>query len=285
MKKCFVIMPFSRTSQKHSAEYWERFFRDFLTPALRRCRYAAYKSEGTPHNITKEIIESLSTADLVLAVLTDTRHNVMYELGIRHSLRLGTIMIIEEGQPLPFDLSNYGVLFYSDRRRDGFATELKRQIATAEKGTKDSPVTDFLRNQRIAISVHTAIARLRQSADLVRGMKSGDLHRALARIRKLQKTWIPGVEQVSVVDQAGRVVLHADGDFPTLTADECWKDVILGGRTLYELMKQRNWGFRIAQLKEFQDAGRLTAIAWETIPSPTCMIVAEAHYFQEDRPY
>lgn len=283
MKRCFVILPFSKTSGKHTAQYWETFFQEFITPALRKCGYDAYKAKGTPQNITKEIIEALAATDLVLAVLTDTRHNVMYELGIRHSLRLGTVITIEEGQDLPFDLSNYGVLSYSDQDPGKFAAELKNQIATVRTGAKDSPVTDFLHNQRITISVHVAMARLRQCADLVRGLRTSDLNVALARISKLQKTWIRGVEQVSVVNSRGRVVLHADGDFPRLTADKCWKDVILQGGSLYELMKHRNWGFRIAQLKEFPN--RLTAIAWETIPLPACMIVAEAHYYQEDRPY
>ena len=57
----------------------------------------------------------LQNADIVLADLTDTSANVMYELGIRHCIGDRTIMIIEKNQEgkIPFFLQNYRIIPYS----------------------------------------------------------------------------------------------------------------------------------------------------------------------------
>ena len=88
-------------------------------------------------------------ADLVLAVLTDFNTNVWYELGIRHALRKGTIMVIEERQKLPFDISQYGVIKYEDSITGAhdFEAGLKSFIRKIEvEQPVDSPVFEFLRS-------------------------------------------------------------------------------------------------------------------------------------------
>jgi hypothetical protein len=50
------------------------------------------------------IVEHIHRADVVLADTTDRNANVFYELGIRHSLRKGTIIVCQAGQELPSDL-------------------------------------------------------------------------------------------------------------------------------------------------------------------------------------
>jgi hypothetical protein len=225
MKKCFVIMPFSNTSEEHTSGYWSGLFETFLTPALRKHGYEAYKSVDTPNNITKRIVKELAMADLVLAVLTDGRPNVLYELGVRHSLRNGTIMIME-GAERPFDISNYGILSYSDQDLAKFKSDLGRYIRAAEERSEDSPVADFL-NQRITVSVNLAIGRLRQCVEVVRESPPEQFDRALDAIRELQKGWCPEREQVSVV-RDGLVRLHVEPGTQGQRADQCWQDETLG---------------------------------------------------------
>jgi hypothetical protein len=63
-------------------------------------------------NIIKAIVNELYYSHIVLAVLTDYNPNVLYELGTRHSLKRGTIMMLQKGQKIPFDIAQYGVIYY-----------------------------------------------------------------------------------------------------------------------------------------------------------------------------
>lgn len=273
-------MPFSKTTEAHDEKYWDNFFETFLKPALEQHAFAAYKSVDAPNNITKHIIRELAMADLVLAVLTDNKPNVFYELGVRHSLRQGTIMILE-GDKRPFDISNYGILRYKDDNLEKFKTELGRYIKIANERNEDSPVADFL-NQRITVSVNLAIGRLRQCVEILTRQDSLDIELALAEIRDMQKTWETDREQVTVAIN-DIIKLHARRDVEEQPASNCWKDETFESKSLYHVMKDRRWGFRIAQVQEHRN--RLTAIAFEKLDKPDCMVVAEAHYYQENRPY
>jgi len=146
-KRCFVIMPFSQTTEKHSTLYWDNFFMKFIKPAIEKFGYSCSRSKAQPSNIIKDILKELLEVDLVLAVLTDFNANVWYELGIRHALRKGTIMIIEEGERLPFDISQYGVIMYSDTivGVSDFEEKLESFIVRIETDKPaDSPAIDFL---------------------------------------------------------------------------------------------------------------------------------------------
>jgi CheY-like chemotaxis protein len=146
-KQCFVIMPFSQTNEKHTELYWTEFFQNFIKPSLKKFKYSCVRSDAKPSNIIKEIINQLMDSELVIAVLTDFNANVWYELGIRHSLQRGTIMIIEEGQNLPFDISQYGVIHYKESISGAkdFEKKLKHFIENIENyKTPDNPVSEFI---------------------------------------------------------------------------------------------------------------------------------------------
>jgi hypothetical protein len=133
-KRCFVIMPFSKTTNDHTEEYWTEFFHQFIKPTVDNLGYECIKSTARPKNIIKSILEELVSADIVVAVLTDNNPNVWYALGTRHALRSGTIMVIEEGQKIPFDISQYGVIVYTDKiaKRAQFEKNLEAFIEDIE---------------------------------------------------------------------------------------------------------------------------------------------------------
>jgi hypothetical protein len=271
-------MPFSGTTPAHDAAYWNQFFERFISVALDKYGYKAYKSVDTPNNIIKNIIRELAMADLVLAVLTDNKPLVFYELGVRHSLRHGTIMILKEGEARPFDISNYGILPYKEGDLVKFTEDLGRYIQAAEDAKEDSPVADFLK-QGITVATNTAIGKLRRWVELIQG---NQLEASLQQIRELQINSKSDREQVSVVVN-DIVRVHADGNQINKRAEEIWKDQTYDNKSLFPLMKERRWGFRIAQIKD--KANRLTALAWETVVDPYCIVISEAHYYQDDRPY
>lgn len=78
-----------------------------------RCIRADFVTESG--SITRDVIGRLYRSDAVIADLTDLNPNVFYELGVRHSLRSGTILIALKGTKPPFDLGDLRVIPYEDR--------------------------------------------------------------------------------------------------------------------------------------------------------------------------
>lgn len=147
-KKCFVIMPFSATTERHTEQYWTKFF-EYLKEVITGLDYGyeVTRSAAIPGNIVKKIIEKLSEADIVVAVLTDKNANVWYELGTRHAIRPGTILLIEAGQRLPSDIASYGTIYYDDTHagHDQFRKDMKDALEKHASGeAADSPALDFL---------------------------------------------------------------------------------------------------------------------------------------------
>lgn len=68
-----------------------------------------------PGEITVALKSMLRREALVIADLTDSNPNVMYELGLRHAVGLPCIHIAEAGTKLPFDLQNHRTVFYDLR--------------------------------------------------------------------------------------------------------------------------------------------------------------------------
>jgi nucleoside 2-deoxyribosyltransferase len=158
-KHCFVIMPFSTTGdrQQHTTEYWTNFFSKVIKPAVENLGYMCKRSSAQPGNIMRAIVNELVTSDVVLAVLTDFNPNVMYELGTRHSLKHGTIMMLERGQDIPFDIKHYGVIYYDDNLASGqkFQEDLRDFIQNIESDGPDSPVLDFVIKHEMSSNITT----------------------------------------------------------------------------------------------------------------------------------
>jgi hypothetical protein len=110
---CYVIMPFH---ERYATTYMEA-----IRPAI--AKVAAERGEQwechraddirLPGSITKEIVASLHTADLVIADLTGHNPNVFYELGVVHSAGRPTIIITQQIEELPFDLKTCRVCPYT----------------------------------------------------------------------------------------------------------------------------------------------------------------------------
>ena len=65
-KHCFVIMPFSTTGDKHTTEYWDIFFSNFIKPAVENLGYTCKRSNAQPGNIIKAIVNELVTKSSVI---------------------------------------------------------------------------------------------------------------------------------------------------------------------------------------------------------------------------
>lgn len=149
-KNCFVIMPYSTTDSCTEGE-WTKIFKDLIKPAVEGSgfNYECYRSNLVHGSIIENILDNLNRSDLVIADITDSNRNVLYELGVRHTLGGLTIVIAQNISHVPFDLQSDLVSIYkwkSDEGREKFKAEIKKIIAFIEENPKKavSPVRRYL---------------------------------------------------------------------------------------------------------------------------------------------
>ena len=164
-------MPFSETAHGTddnkvtiSEAQWTHIYENWIKKAVES--YApgeliCKRSPAKPGNFVKGIIADLDSSSLVIADLTGAKPNVYYELGIRHALRVGTIIITQHFDALPSDLKNYFVFEYNYSEKaheyvdfySKFEKKMHETIRAWDETTdpSDSPVSDFLGiiNQKI----------------------------------------------------------------------------------------------------------------------------------------
>jgi len=135
---CFVIGPIGdrlagvgtpeRQVYEHAIQVWE----NVILPA---CEATGLKPLRADHisrsgEIVEQVCRHLRDADLVIADLTGANPNVMYELGLRHTISRPTIQIGERGR-LPFDISAIRTLQFK-RSESGFI-DVRYQLVEAIK--------------------------------------------------------------------------------------------------------------------------------------------------------
>jgi len=158
-KTCFVVMGFGKKTDFQSNPQrvldLDRTYQDIIEPAVTACKLNCIRGDTIIHStvIDKPMYEHLSNADVVIADLSTSNANAIYELGVRHALRPhATIVIAEQNFTFPFDLNHVSILRYRHLEEEiGYrevtrmqaALQAKIQAALAAPQT-DSPVFLFL---------------------------------------------------------------------------------------------------------------------------------------------
>ncbi len=152
-------MPFSKIeniSKKKLDEIYEFLFK----PAIEKSGlgYVCERSRIRNGAFTRDILVNLQNSEVVLADLTGFNPNVMWELGIRHTLSNRTILVSKESRKykkIISDIGIYGVVFYRPdlRGKDQFNKEIKKILDDIEKEPErsDNPVYDFLKQEDIIL--------------------------------------------------------------------------------------------------------------------------------------
>jgi len=105
-KKCFVLMPFK--------ERLKEIYTEVYKPVCSENGIDCWRVDeiARPGSITRDIVEGILDADIIIADLTTKNQNVFYELGIAHSTSNKTIMTAQSKEDVPFDIAAYRVIFY-----------------------------------------------------------------------------------------------------------------------------------------------------------------------------
>lgn len=164
-KKCFVLMPFTDTLREIYTEIYK--------PACERNNLACWRVDELtrPGSITRDIIDGILDADVIIADLTSRNPNVFYELGIAHSIGNKTLMTCQDIKDVPFDIANYRIILY-EHTLNG-CKELASTLDSAIKellrspGTTNNPFQEVVsmragghKSGRIPLSAYLNISRI-----------------------------------------------------------------------------------------------------------------------------
>jgi len=144
-KNAFVITPIGSKGSDINKEA-SGLIDTVITPVLKEMGYIVNNpmNDSSAGSISKQIIKSIVSSDLVIANLTDTNPNVMYELAIRHSSNKPIVTLIRNDQmnSMPFDVKDERTIPYSNELFGvhDLRENLKKHIETAMSMTFNSPV-------------------------------------------------------------------------------------------------------------------------------------------------
>jgi hypothetical protein len=153
MPLCFVIMGFGEKTDFATGRKLDldKTYLNIIKPAATAAGYDCIRADEVLHSgvIDVPMYKMLFTADLVIADLSTSNPNALFELGVRHALKPKSTIVIAESQfRSPFDVNHIVIRRYVHLGVDiGFTEALKvqhelRDLALAVKQTAatDSPV-------------------------------------------------------------------------------------------------------------------------------------------------
>ncbi|MCX6833628.1 MAG: nucleotide-binding protein [candidate division Zixibacteria bacterium] len=176
MKKCFLIAPIGQEKsevRRRTEVLWARV----ILPACEELEYEALRADliAAPGNISQDIIYLLTNSELVIADITGSNPNVMYELGVRHTAGKPVVVLAQKDEHVPFDIASYRILYYSiDSPPDWLEakTSLITWVGTIQEfGEWASPVRDVFESEvRKAIEAESGAAASESLGPLLRSV-------------------------------------------------------------------------------------------------------------------
>lgn len=128
----FVLMPFR---DEHFVLY-ERA----IKPTLEKmgCHVEHAKDAHTVERIVDVIFTQISRARFIVADTTGKNPNVFYEIGYAHALGKKVILMVQDTQDIPFDISGLRHIQYKPNALNALSADL-RATASALMQSPDSP--------------------------------------------------------------------------------------------------------------------------------------------------
>jgi len=146
-RTCFVIMPFG----KRDGIDFDAVYRDVIKAAVQGLGIACVRCDEEPQAglIHSRMFRHILEADVAIVDVTRSNPNVFYELGMRHSLRDGvTILIQQKGKGrLPFNIRGCNTAVYSRKQEDleNARDQIRAFVKAGLEGNQvDSPVHQAL---------------------------------------------------------------------------------------------------------------------------------------------
>lgn len=156
-KRCFVVMGYGKKTDFKTGRTLDldKVYRYMIKPAVQEAGLECVRGDEIPKSGTIDVsmYEELLDADVVVADLSTSNLNAIYELGVRYALRPRTTLVIAESRfDRPFDVNHIFVNTYVHHgtildieEASEFKAKLTANLEAILSNTKDdSPVYNFM---------------------------------------------------------------------------------------------------------------------------------------------
>jgi tetratricopeptide (TPR) repeat protein len=156
-KTCFVVMGYGEKTDFATGRKLDlnKTYEYLIKPVVEGLGIKCIRSDEIIHSGVIDVVmyKWLLDADLVIADISTSNVNAVYELGVRHVLKPNSTIIMAESQlKFPFDLNHITLMHYEHLGTDigmstvvKFTKQLKEKIeAVMQTGDVDSPVYTYL---------------------------------------------------------------------------------------------------------------------------------------------
>ena len=149
-KHCFVIMGYGRKTDPQSGKTFDldKTYLNIIKPAVLSTGLECIRGDEIKESglIDKSMYALLVHSDIVIADITTFNPNAIYAFGVRHASRPhSTIILKEENNTIPFDLSHNKIFHYAHLGDDIGVSEAERcqkELASLINEILKSPQTD-----------------------------------------------------------------------------------------------------------------------------------------------
>ncbi len=150
-KTCFVIMPYGKIGEpvpgfeQDERAYFDSVY-EFICETVEGLKIKPLRSDRTPEAapIHSKMLTDIIDADLAIVDITNRNPNVFYELGVRHTARRSTTLLIGSADTKPpFNITGIRVISYDLASLESRAASEKK-LRDAIVANLSSRVTDSL---------------------------------------------------------------------------------------------------------------------------------------------
>jgi hypothetical protein len=172
--ECFLIAPIGdegsdvRDRSDGVMEY-------IVAPAAKEHELETVRADkiAKPGQITRQVIEHVVGAKAAVVDLTGANPNVYYEMAVRHTAQLPTVLIAQEGEKLPFDIAQMRTIFFDHTSLKSAAdcrSEISKHLGEALRGEVDSPIAVSVAVQHLesGTAQERILAQLVENTDEIR---------------------------------------------------------------------------------------------------------------------
>ncbi len=130
-KTCFVMMPIADHSD-YDPGHFNLVYEYLIKPACKISGYEPFRADdnSASNMIMFDILKKIVECDMAICDLSSRNANVFYELGLRQAFNKKTILITDNRQPPPFDISAFRHIPYSHSLR---VDSISREIIAVAK--------------------------------------------------------------------------------------------------------------------------------------------------------
>lgn len=173
-EECFLIAPIG-SEGSDTRERSDGVLEYIVAPAAHDVGLTTIRADkiAKPGQITRQVIEHVVGARAAVVDLTGANPNVYYEMAVRHTAQLPTVLIAQDGEKLPFDISQMRTIFFDHTSLKSAAecrTQITQHLKEALGGEVDSPISASVTVQRLeqGTSQERVLAQLVDGVDEVR---------------------------------------------------------------------------------------------------------------------